>query len=328
MKLNEITIEITQQCPNRCVYCSSLSCPNKSTCLSTEKILDVVDDAMALGCESISLSGGEPFLHPGLVQIVNHIAKHGVQCFIYTSGICIEQSQPCSIPVKVLEALRGKVSKYIVNVEAADETTYDKIMGTSFHGFAMMKQFIAEAVEMDEVVEAHFVPMKLNYQQIPSVVEMCTELGVSRVSFLRFVAQGRGRENVKQLLLEKEEAIETKRLMNQCASNNAAGVRLGIPFSDCCHRVNCLTGTAKLNIRYDGNVYPCEAFKNEFSCNILVSEPDNVIVERLVDIYSHSKYLNEVRLMNDQFQVINTCETCVNQYYRNQHLPEYEKIDR
>ena len=131
-----------------------------------------------------------------------------------------------------------------------------------------------------------------------------------------------------ELLLEKEESIEAKRLMNQCVSNNAEGVRLGIPFADCCHRVNCLTGTSKLNIRYDGNVYPCEAFKNEFGCKMIVSEPDNVNVRRLVDIYANSKFLNEVRLMNEQFQVINTCETCVNQYYRNQRLPEYEKIDR
>lgn len=314
MKLNEITIEITQQCPNQCVYCSSLSCPNKTTCLTTEKIVEVVDDAVALGCESISLSGGEPFLHPGLVQIVNHIVKHGVQCFIYTSGICIEHDTPCSIPVEMLEELKGKVSKYIVNVEAADVATYEKIMGTSFHGFAMMRQFIADAVTMGEVVEAHFVPMKLNYRQIPSVVEMCNELGILRVSFLRFVAQGRGKENVEQLLLEKEEAIEAMRLMNQCASNNAEGVRLGIPFSDCCHRVNCLTGTAKLNIRYDGNVYPCEAFKNDQLGQIITVSVDNVNKESLKDIYTNSQYLAEVRKEHQSYLDVNTCETCFAQY--------------
>lgn len=319
MKLNEITIEITQQCPNQCVYCSSLSCPDKTTCLSTEKILEVVDDAVALGCESISLSGGEPFLHPGLVQIVNHIAKQGVQCLIYTSGICFENGTPHSIPEEILEALRGKVAKYIVNVEAADEATYDKIMGTSFHGFAMMKQFIAEAVAMGEVVEAHFVPMKLNYRQIPSVVEMCTELGVSRVSFLRFVAQGRGCEKVEQLLLEKEESIEAKRLMNQCVSNNAEGVRLGIPFADCCHRVNCLTGTSKLNIRYDGNVYPCEAFKNDQLEQIITAFVDNVNKERLKDIYTNSQYLAGVRKEHQSYLDVNTCETCFAQYLSNKN---------
>ena len=315
MKLNEITREITQQCPNQCVYCSSLSCPNKTTCLSTEKILEVVDDAVALGCDSISLSGGEPFLHPGLVQIVNHIAKHGVQCFIYTSGICLDHGTPCSIPVGILEELRGKVAKYIVNVEAADEATYDKIMGTSFHGFALMKQFIAEAVAMGEVVEAHFVPMKLNYRQIPSVVEMCSELGVSRVSFLRFVAQGRGKENVEQLLLEKEETIEAMRLMNQCKDNNIIAIRQGIPFSDCSKRINCLAGTSKLNVRYDGNIYPCEAFKNDNLKHIINKDVDNINQKSLRKIYQESYYLIKVRALLNAFQTQNTCETCMNQFY-------------
>lgn len=315
MKLNEITIEITQQCPNQCVYCSSLSCSNKTTCLTTEKILEVVDDVVALGCESISLSGGEPFLHPGLVQIVNYMAKQGVQCLIYTSGICFENGIPHSIPEEILEALRGKVAKYIVNVEAADEATYDKIMGTSFYGFAMMKRFIAEAVAMGEEVEAHFVPMKLNYRQIPSVVEMCSGLGVSRVSFLRFVAQGRGRENVEQLLFEKEEAIEAKRLMNLCKDNNNIAIRQGIPFSDCSKRINCLAGTSKLNVRYDGNVYPCEAFKNDNLKHIINKDVDNINQKSLRKIYQESDYLTKVRALLEGFQTESTCETCMNQFY-------------
>lgn len=319
MKLNEITIEITQQCPNHCIYCSSLSCPDKTTCLTTEKVIEVIDDAVALGCESINLSGGEPFMHPGLEQIVNHITKKGVQCQIYTSGIIFEDGDPQSIPVKILEKLKGRVSKYIVNVEAADEEIYDKIMRTSFHGFAMMKQFISAAVAMGEILEAHFVPMKLNYQQIPSVVKMCSELGVSKISFLRFVAQGRGFENRKTLMLDRKESLLTKKLMKQCVEQNVIGVRLGIPYSDFCHRVNCLTGSAKLNIRYDGNVYPCEAFKNDQLEQIIKVPVDSVVVERLIDIYPESQYLAKVRDEHKKYLEFNTCETCFAQFLSNKN---------
>lgn len=314
MKLNEITIEITQQCPNRCVHCSSLSCPNKTTCLATETILSVIDDAVALGCESISLSGGEPFLHIGLRQIVDYIAKYAVQCNIYTSGICFVGWKPCSVPTEILKELRGKVSKYVVNVEAADEETYDNIMGTSFNGFAMMKQFISDAVALGETVEAHFVPMKPNYKQIPAVVEMCNKLGVSNVSFLRFVAQGRGLENVKELLLNEEEMREARSLMKESYENNNAGIRLGIPFMECSNRVNCLTGISKLNIRYDGNVYPCEAFKNDQPVFISHAQADNVNEICLSDIYANSVYLQQIREMLDKYQSCKTCETCLAQF--------------
>lgn len=320
MKLNEITIEITQQCHNQCVHCSSLSCPAKTTRLPLQTVMEVVDDAVSLGCETVSLSGGEPFLHPELPQIVNHIAKHNIQCNIYTSGICYVEGEPKSVPVVILETLKGKVGKYIVNVESSEEATYDKIMGTSFHGFEMMKRFISDAVAMGEVVEAHFVPMKLNFRQIPSVVKMCNQLGVTKVSFLRFVAQGRGLEHVKKLLLDDHEMSEAHRLMRECAEKNADGIRLGIPFSECKGKTSCLTGTIKLDVRYDGNVYPCEAFKNDQPNNVYHASADNVKTHSLLDIYHNSQYLNEVRSWLESFQQVNACETCLAQYLSHQKL--------
>ena len=62
MSLNEITIELTQQCPNHCIYCSSLSNMEKNECLDYAAIIRVVDDAVILGAKTVSLSGGEPFL--------------------------------------------------------------------------------------------------------------------------------------------------------------------------------------------------------------------------------------------------------------------------
>lgn len=328
MMLNEITIEITQQCPNQCVHCSSLSCLSKTTRLSLPNVFEMIDDALSLGCKSISVSGGEPFLHPDLMDIIRYIHKNGAKCVVYTSGITIEGGKPVSVPRHLLGIIHGMVEKYVVNVEAADEETYDQIMGTSFHGFNMVKQFISDAVSMGENVEAHTVPMKLNYRQIPDIVNMCNSLGVSRVSFLRFVPQGRGLSNIHNLLLNENEMKEARLLMSECVANSNVGIRLGIPFSDCSNRTDCQTGTEKLVVRYDGNVYPCEAFKNEFSCNMIHSMPDNVKHNKLRDIYTDSAFLQEVREANKVFQCLNTCETCVNQYFRNQLLISDEEIDR
>ena len=59
--MNEISIEILQRCPNRCIYCSSHSNPQATHLISFEIIKGVVDDAKALGCKTVCLSGGEPF---------------------------------------------------------------------------------------------------------------------------------------------------------------------------------------------------------------------------------------------------------------------------
>lgn len=314
MKLNEITIEITQQCPNFCVHCSSLSCSKKSSYLSVAKIEEVVDDAVELGCQTVNLSGGEPFLYYGLLQVVNYINQKGLNCHIYTSGICLIDNSPVSIPVSILEKLHGRVDKYIVNVEAADNDTYNRVMGTSFYGFEMMKEFIKNATSLGETVEAHFVPMKYNYRQIPSVIELCSALGISKISFLRLVKQGRCLDNVDDLILNDEELEYTKLLINQCKNHNKMGIRMGIPFYECSNRINCMTGTVKMVIRYDGNVYPCEAFKNDQPKNIVHAAAENVETLRFVDIYHKSLYINEIRNWLESFQQVETCETCFAQY--------------
>lgn len=316
MPLKEITIEITQQCPNYCLYCSSMSSPLKKDLLSYEQIKQAVEDAIELGVKFISLSGGEPFLHPDVLKIIDYISEKSVSCLVYTSGIILAgNDKPTSIPVEVLERIKGKINKLIVNIEGADEKTYNEIMGTSFGGFQMMQTTIRNAVSAGITVEAHVVPMKVNLQQLPKIITMCSGLGISRVSFLRLVVQGRALKNQEQLVLSDEETTFAKYLITTSAKDNQSNIRLGIPFGDCYQRINCMTGTSKLDIRYDGKVYPCEAFKNDNISNLITVQSDSIFDKSLKVIYQTSEYLNQVRQLLNDFQSIDTCETCINQYY-------------
>lgn len=314
MKLNEITIELTQQCPNYCVYCSSFSSPTKRTILSVEKIEEAVSDAVSLGARTINLSGGEPFMHPDILRIVDFIHQHQVSCLIYSSGIVLEKDKPVNIPKKVLEGIKGKVEKLIVNIEAADEATYNSIMGTNFGGFQLMQTTIRDAISIGLHVEAHVVPMKQNLQQLPQIIALCTKFGISRVSFLRLVVQGRVLANL-QIVLSDEETLLAKYLISFGANKCQSNIRLGIPFTDCSRKINCMTGTSKLDIRYDGKVYPCEAFKNDNIGNVITVQSDSIYNKSLKEIYHTSEYLIQVRLLLNDFQSIDTCETCMNQYF-------------
>lgn len=322
--LREITIELTQQCPNSCLYCSSMSSPARTTMLNYGQIVRVIDDAIALGAKAVSLSGGEPFQHHDVLRIIDHIWSKGLQCLVYTSGIVLEQDMtPKSLPDEILSSIMGKVTKLIVNVEAADELTYNTIMGTNFSGFQLMQDTIRKAIAMDITVEAHVVPMKLNVQQLPKIIGLCSQMGIRRVSFLRLVVQGRASANKEWILLSDEETTFAKYLIANSAKENKSNIRLGIPFSDCTKRINCLTGIAKLDIRYDGKVYPCEAFKNDNLSHIITSEAESICDKTLRDIYKSSEYLSQTRQLLEKFQKEDTCETCMNQYYAKKRNYEY-----
>ena len=317
MKLNEITIEVTQRCPNRCIYCSSLSDATKTQHLDYDAICRVVDDAKLLGAKSVSLSGGEPILHPDIVKIAEYIKQKGLTCLLYTSGIVFSKDgKPTSVPLEVIERIKNKVSKLIVNIQASNEKTYNCIMGTSFGGFRLMQESVKKAVNAGIAVEAHVVPMKMNLQQLPKIIALCNQLGVSGVSFLRLVVQGRAYEHKSEILLSEDDVVYAKYLIATYAPQYRGSIRFGIPFGECTHRVNCKTGTSKLDIRYDGKVYPCEAYKDMPDG---INTPDSIHEKRLSEIYKDSTYLNEIRKQLEDFQQINTCECCMNQYYREQN---------
>lgn len=312
--LSEISIEILQRCPNRCIYCSSHSNPQATHIISFEIIKNIIDDAKSLGCKTVCLSGGEPFLHPQILDIISYIAKQQLICYVYTSGIYMKDEVYSSLPNEYIEAIRGMVDKVIFNVEADSSTLYDQIMGTDVGGFDMMKKSINDCVSSGLVVETHVVPMQVNFKHLKSIFEMCYQLGVSKVSILRLVLQGRALVNLSLVKLTGEGSREVTKLIKALKEAYKGKVRIGLPYSDSNCRIYCKAASDKINVRYDGNVYPCEVFKDDLLNAKLGCEPDNVWKDSFYDLYQNSPYLNVVRKSIEAFKKEDGNETCYGQF--------------
>ena len=312
--LSEISIEILQRCPNRCIYCSSHSNPQAAYLIPFEIIKNVIDDAKSLGCKTVCLSGGEPFLHPQILDIISYIAKQQLTCYVYTSGIYMKDEVYSSLPNEYIEAIRGMVDKVIFNVEADSSALYDQIMGTDVGGFDMMKKSINDCVSSGLVVETHVVPMQVNFKHLKSIFEMCYQLGVSKVSILRLVLQGRALENLSLVKLSGEDNWEVTKLIKTLNESYKGKVRIGLPYSDSNCRIYCKAASDKINVRYDGNVYPCEVFKDDLLNAKLGCEPDNVWKDSFYNIYQNSPYLNVVRKSIEAFKKEDGDETCYGQF--------------
>ena len=312
--LSEISIEILQRCPNRCIYCSSHSNPQATHLIPFEIIKNVIDDAKSLGCKTVCLSGGEPFLHPQILDIISYIAKQQLICYVYTSGIYMKDEIYSSLPNEYIEAIRGMVDKVIFNVEADSSALYDQIMGTDVGGFDMMKKSINDCVSSGLVVETHVVPMQVNFKHLKSIFEMCYQLGVSKVSILRLVLQGRALVNLSLVKLTGEDSWEVTKLIKALNESYKGKVRIGLPYSDSNCRIYCKAASDKVNVRYDGNVYPCEVFKDDLLNAKLGCEPDNVWKDSFYDLYQNSPYLNVVRKSIEVFKKEDGDETCYGQF--------------
>jgi MoaA/NifB/PqqE/SkfB family radical SAM enzyme len=316
--LNEISIEIIRKCPNNCMHCSSLSGKDCIELFKYNYFVSIVNDAIKLGAKTICLSGGEPFLHHEILEMINYIYNSGISCIVYTSGILFDDEMNySSISKKLLSSIASKVNKLIFNIESSNSDTYDQIMGTvgCFH---LMQQSIEKANSLGIITEAHFVPMKLNIHEIDTIVKFCSELGLSKISFLRLVMHGRAKLYEKELPLSPEEIINIKNKLELLQKQSDIDIRIGVPLSknNNCH--NCEAARGKLNIKYDGCVFPCEVFKND-SCLILPNgiKPDNIYNTSLSDIYNNSPYLKYIREESDQYVYDKNNEICIGQYMIN-----------
>ena len=314
--LNEISIEILRKCTNNCLHCSSCSGMSSSEIITYEQFEKVINSALDLGLKTVCFSGGEPFLHPDIIKMIKFVSEKGLESYVYTSGVVLDEyNNRTSISEKVLEQISTSVTKLIFNIEAANPTTYNRIMGTT-QSFEILKQSVINTVNQNIIAEAHFVPMKVNVDEIEDVIKLCVELNISKLSFLRLVLHGRALKNARELELNDAELRELRDKLNKVEKNRSLDIRIGVPLAGENSLCKCEAAKGKLNIKYDGAVYPCEVFKdNIISINGFL--PDNIYIDEISNIYSMSDYLREARRYADELHSSDKCENCIGQYLLN-----------
>jgi radical SAM protein with 4Fe4S-binding SPASM domain len=130
-------------------------------------------------------------------------------------------------------------------------------------------------------------------------MEFANDAGVDRVSILRFVPQGRGLilKRSREMLTQNE-TMELRDLIVNCKQQSKPSLRLGSPYNIMIleNEVDCIAARQTLCIGPNGNVYPCDAFKNIEPEDIGLRDPyNNIAAHSLKECWEKSKYLNAVR---------------------------------
>lgn len=283
--LADLTVEINQRCPNRCLFCSSLASTNSQVLLGLETVLSVGREAVALGLTHLNVSGGEPLCHPDIVPIVKGLGNLGLTTGIYTSGLFLDKTDSVK-PFEDWDKFSSAKPTLIFGLQSTAPDIHDELAGRK-GAFDQTKRALLAALRLGFEVEVHVVPNKLNLDSIPTTVRDVDRWGVRRISFLRLVLQGYARENSDRLHLTPQEfqALERTAFDLLQAGGLKAQLRFGIPFASMLSaQKTCNAGENKLIVRYDGKVLPCEAFKDVKHSNddfVLGDVYANTLVELL-----------------------------------------------
>ena len=78
--------ELTLTCNLRCKHCGSYAGAHRQDELGLDECLDIADQLRDLGCQRVTLSGGEPTLHPSWHEIGRRLSDQGVRVNVISNG--------------------------------------------------------------------------------------------------------------------------------------------------------------------------------------------------------------------------------------------------
>jgi len=125
MMLKDLCFEIIQTCPNNCLFCSSCASIDKDKKIELDLFKKTIDHLIDLGgIEEISISGGEPFLHPDLFEMIKYCKEKGIRVVLFTSGIKRKKKIPTLEFKNMIAEIKEKYKRYLE--QGMEEEEYQK----------------------------------------------------------------------------------------------------------------------------------------------------------------------------------------------------------
>jgi Fe-coproporphyrin III synthase len=200
----------TSRCNSRCVSCDWWKCSGEGD-LSLSEIDGLAGTLPALGTRIVVFSGGEPLLRPEVFDAARMFRAQGATLHLLTSGVLLER---CAIDVA------REFSRVVVSLDAATEELYHAIRGVA--ALTMVEKGVARlrALAADVPVTARATIHRLNFRELPRLVDHAHAMALDGISFLpadlSSSAFGRERHPLpNRLALDAGEVAELQDIIEQ-----------------------------------------------------------------------------------------------------------------
>jgi len=179
-EITYLRVSVTDRCNLRCIYCmpvKDLKILDHADILRYEEILKLIDVATDLGVRKIRLTGGEPLLRRGFVQLVASVCRipKVEDVSITTNGVLLK-----AMAAPLFEAGLRRIN---VSLDTLNALKYAKITGQAYFDLVWEGLQIAEAVG--------FWPIRVNVVAIKGLnddeLHRFADLSIQKPYHIRFI---------------------------------------------------------------------------------------------------------------------------------------------
>ena len=302
--LSMATLNITKNCNMKCLHCYAgqtlCSFEEELSSEAIENIIIQLSDLIIRKPRLLILSGGEPLLEKNkLKTAVLTGIKNGFEVRINTNGILIDN--------EIARFLSEQRVLTQVSLDGIDAETNMLLRGSKQYFYQTISS-INTLLEFGCRVRVSTTIHSMNVNQIPSMIDLCEDLGVEQFVTSNLVSIGNALKNkVSPVSFKEEFATLYKTVRNNkhrqkmtrstLLAETIIAIRSGLRF------VYCGTGCSTVCVDSDGSVYPC--------INMLYDQYriGNLKNTKMQTMWANSATLKGLRNL-DISKMNNTCKKC------------------
>ncbi|WP_424358782.1 SynChlorMet cassette radical SAM/SPASM protein ScmF [Methanocella sp. MCL-LM] len=177
--LRQIYFYLTSDCNLRCRHCwispDFQSATTSSAYLPVDLFKKIVSDAKGLGLTDVKLTGGEPLLHPQILDILEFIRSQGLSVNIETNGVLCTP--------EIARAIAScKAYHVAVSLDGVNAETHEWVRGVD-GCFDDAVQGIKNLVEAGVRPQIIMTLMRRNQDQAEAMIDLAASLKASTVKF-------------------------------------------------------------------------------------------------------------------------------------------------
>ena len=242
-----VIFELTRDCNLRCTHCivsAGNPLPNELTTGEWLKLVDEISDYAV----RLTLTGGEPLIHPGFFRILQRAKGKGLSIRLLTNGTLIEENAD-----GLAELLDPRVDEVQVSLDGRKEVN-DAIRG---------KGSYEKAVDGIKALLGRGIPVSVAFTLIPEnmgealpLYREIAGLGIESFRIGWGLPVGRLRKAVPYA--EYLKTVEEVKRESERLGVPVSGGELGAPLNVRPESFYpCAAGTSQVFIASTGDVYPC-----------------------------------------------------------------------
>jgi len=200
-KTTRVDLKVGYQCNNRCLFCVQGEKRDILPSRDFEEIKNILMRSYKEGVRGAVLTGGEPTLHPRIIDIIKfskHIGFKEIQ--IQTNGRMFAYQDFC------LEVIKAGATEFSPSLHGHTAKIHDFL--TSAKGsFEQTVAGIQNLKRLKQHVITNTVITSQNYRFLPQIAKLLVSLGVDQLQFAFIHIVGRADENKNRIVPRKSEIM-------------------------------------------------------------------------------------------------------------------------